>query len=192
VTAGSAPGRRRWVRFRLANLIYGPGRRTRPFTWIGDERIAVGSLPTPQGLPELAAAEGVTHVVNCRASPQMRFSGDLAAERAIFGADHVAVAPMWDHGRAQPPELWAEAAEFAAAALDDPGARVLIHCQRGRRRSILVAYAVLRLRGRSPEDAARLLLDHRVEAHLVPAYRRSVEDWLAERARDAPPAAGGA
>jgi len=99
---------------------------------------------------------------------------------------------VFQNPNAKPPELWAEAAEFAAAALDDPDARVLIHCQRGRRRSVLVAYAVLRLRGRSPEDAARLLLDHRVEAHLVPAYRRSVEDWLAERARDAPPSGGSA
>src|SRR5262249_61718734 len=147
------------------------------------------SVPTPRGRPELAAAEGVTHVVNCRAGPQTRFSGDLAAERAIFGADHVAVAPMWDHGRAQPPELWAEAAEFAAAALDDPDARVLIHCQRGRRRSVLVAYAVLRLRGYPPEDAARLVLDHRAEAHLVPSYRRSGADALrAPAPRHAPPA----
>jgi hypothetical protein len=45
-----------------------------------------------------------------------------------------------------------------------------------------VAYATLRLRGRSPEDAARLILSHRREAHLVPAYRASVEEWLAERA----------
>ena len=62
---------------------------------------------------------------------------------------------------------------------DDPNARVLIHCQRGRRRSLFVAYAVLRLRGRSPEVAARDLLTHRHEARLVPTYRKAVEEWLA-------------
>ena len=113
--------------------------------------------------------------------PQTMFSGDLDMERAIFGPDHVAHASMWDHGRPQSPEAWAEAAEFAAAALNDPAAQVLIHCQRGRRRSVLVAYATLRLRGHTPEDAARLILSHRKEAHLVPGYRASVEDWLRHR-----------
>ena len=165
----------------MANRVYGPGTKTAPWTWIGDERIAVGSLPTPDSLPRLANHEGVTHVVNCRAAPQTAFSGDLDMERAIFGANHVAHAAMWDHGRPQDPDSWAHAAEFAAAALDDPNAKVLIHCQRGRRRSVLVAYATLRLRGHSPEDAARLILTFRKEAHLVPTYRANVEDWLRSR-----------
>ncbi len=172
----------RAARFRLADRVYGPGTRVSPFTWIGDERIAVGAIPTPESLLALANQEGVTHVVNCRAVAQVRFSGDRDMERAIFGPGNVAHAPMWDHGRPQSPDAWAAAAAFAAEALDDPTAKVLIHCQRGRRRSVLVAYATLRLRGHSPEDAARLLLTFRKEAHLVPAYRKSVEDWLDGRA----------
>ena len=172
----------RAARFRLVNRFYGPGTKTTPWTFVDDERIAIGNIPTPESLLELADKEGITHVVNCRARVQTALSGDKDMERAIFGADHVAHAPMWDHGRTQPPEAWAEAAEFAAEALNDPAAKVLIHCQRGRRRSVLVAYATLRLRGHTAEDAARLILSHRKEAHLVPAYRKSVEDWLAERA----------
>lgn len=171
----------RAARFRLADRVYGPGTRVTPWTWIGDERIAIGSLPTPVSLPQLANEQGITHVVNCRASAQTRFSGDMDMQRAMFGIDRVVHAPMWDHGRPQSPDAWAAAAEFAAEALSDPNARVLIHCQRGRRRSVLVAYATLRLRGHSPEDAARLILTHRKEAHLVPAYRASVEEWLAGR-----------
>lgn len=122
---------------------------------------------------------GVTHVVNCRAQLQTRISHDLWAERQVFGADRVAHAPMWDRGRPQPARLWAPAARFAVAALDeDPHAGVLIHCQQGRRRSAMVAYAVLRLRGHDPADAARLVLESRAPATLVPAYRASVEDWL--------------
>jgi len=179
--ASMLPNGWRALRFRLTGKVYGPGTRTAPWTWIGDERIAVGSLPTPESLPQLANREGVTHVVNCRARAQAAFSGDLDMERAMFGPDRVAHAPMWDHGRPQSSEAWAEAARFAAEALEDPNAKVLIHCQRGRRRSVLVAYAVLRLRGHGPEDAARLLLFHRKEAHLVPAYRKSVERWLEDR-----------
>lgn len=126
-------------------------------------------------LPEL----GITHVVNCRAQLQTRLSQDLWAERKVFGADHVAHAPMWDHGRPQPASVWAPAARFGAAALDDPDAGVLVHCQQGRRRSAMVAYAILRLRGHDPGTAERLVLDHRSPASIVPAYRESVERWLA-------------
>lgn len=184
MTSHSLPPGWRSRRFRVADRLYGPGTRTRPWTWIGDTRIAVGSLPTPSSLFVLRDEEGVTDVVNCRAEAQVRVSGDRDMEQAIFGREHVAHAPMWDHGRPQDADAWGSAAEFAARALEDPEARVLVHCQRGRRRSVLVAYATLRLRGYSPDEAARLLNLHRREAHLVPAYRKSVEDWLATRRVD--------
>lgn len=150
-------------------------------TWIGDERIAIGSLPDRE-LLDRARAEGITHVVNCRARLQARVSQDLWATRRLFGAERVVHAPMWDSGRPQSPENWADGALFAAAALDsDPEAKVLIHCQQGRRRSAMVAYATLRLRGRTPEAAAAAILDHRLVAQVVPEYRASVERWLAER-----------
>jgi protein-tyrosine phosphatase len=161
--------------------LYGSEPYTSRLTWLGDERIAVGAVPTTASVLELPAL-GVTHVVNCRARTQTTISRDLVVERALFGRSRVITAPMWDHGRPQPPRLWSRAAHFAARALDDdPEARVLIHCHQGRRRSVLVAYAVLRLRGRTPDEAARVILDHRREATLVPAYRTSVEDWLAAR-----------
>jgi hypothetical protein len=47
----------------------------------------------------------------------------------------------------------------------------------------MVAYAVLRLRGHDPAEAARLVLESRAPARLVPAYRASVEDWLASLER---------
>jgi protein-tyrosine phosphatase len=87
---------------------------------------------------------------------------------------------MQDHGRRQRPETWAAAAGFAARVLDDqPQAGVLIHCTAGRRRSAMVAYAVLRLRGHDRTQAAALVLRYRPQAQLVPAYVRSVERWLA-------------
>ena len=114
----------------------------------------------------------------------MRWSGDLAAERAAFGPGRVAHAPMQDHGLRQRPAVWAAAACFAARALEDqPQAGVLIHCTAGRRRSAMLAYAVLRLRGHDRTRAAALVLGYRIEAVLVPAYVRSVERWLATTAR---------
>jgi protein-tyrosine phosphatase len=86
---------------------------------------------------------------------------------------------MWDTGWRQHPRRWSGAARFVARTLDeDAGARVLIHCKAGVHRSVLVAYAALRLRHHSAQDAARLISRHRVEAELLPAYRASVDDWI--------------
>jgi protein-tyrosine phosphatase len=151
-------------------------------SWIGKERIAVGRHPTAESMP-LLAREGITHVVNCCARVQTWLARDLAIERRVFGQSHVIRAPMWDLGRTQPPRLWSPAVRFAIEALDEaPTARVLIHCRAGRRRSVLVTYAVLRLRGYPPDDAAALILSHRPIAQMVPAYRDSVENWLASGA----------
>ena len=147
-------------------------------SWIGDERIAISGVPSARMLAGLAG-QGVTHVVNCRPQALVRWSGDLAAERTAFGPERVAHAPMADHGLRQPPAAWAPAARFAAQVLaDQPQAGVLIHCTAGRRRSAMLAYAVLRLRGHDRAQAAALVLRYRTEAMLVPAYLRSVEQWL--------------
>jgi len=159
--------------------VYRPDRAAAWLSWLGDERVAIGNLPTWETMPRLVPL-GVTHVVNCRAPVQVMMSQDLGAERDLFGRDRVAYAPMWDFGQAQPPRRWAAAVRFATDALDaDPAARVFIHCHQGRRRSVLIAYAVLRLRGYGVDDATTLIASHRSEAELVPAYTKSVESWLA-------------
>ena len=163
---------------RHSTRFYGPNRRNSWLSWIGNERLAVGSLPTGSTLP-LLRAEGITHVINCRSTTQTWLSQDLAAERAVFGATRVVHAPMWDFGQPQHPRLWSSAARYVADVLtEEPAAGVLIHCHQGRRRSILLTYAVLRLRGHDPEEAANLIATHRTEAVLVRAYARSVERWL--------------
>jgi protein-tyrosine phosphatase len=152
-------------------------------SWIGDERIAISAVP-PAWMVARLAEQGVTHVINCRARTQVRWSGELASERAAFGPGQVAHAPMQDHGLRQRPALWAAAACFAARVLDDePQAGVLIHCTAGRRRSPMLAYAVLRLRGHDRSQATALVLRYRPEAQLVPAYAYSVERWLATAPR---------
>lgn len=166
---------------RISTRLYGPLPSVRGFDWIGDERIAIGAVPTGVAIRAVVEAR-ITHIVNTRARLQTLVSQDLWVERALLGRERVAHAPMWDHGRRQPPELWSHAALFAAEALGaDDDNRVLIHCQQGRRRSVMVAYAVLRLRGHEPEAAADLIRRHRAPARLIPTYRESVEAWLAGR-----------
>jgi protein-tyrosine phosphatase len=92
---------------------------------------------------------------------------------------------LQDHGLRQRPAVWAAAACFAARVLNDqPQAGVLIHCSAGRRRSAMLAYAVLRLRGHDRTRAAALVLRYRPQAQLVPAYVHSVERWLAAASTD--------
>jgi protein-tyrosine phosphatase len=161
----------------------GPDAASAALNWIGDERIAISGMPSARTVAGLAE-QGVTHVVNCRTRAQVRWSGDLAAERAVFGRGRVTHAAMQDHGLRQRPAAWAAAACFAARVLEEqPQAGVLIHCSAGRRRSPMLAYAVLRLRGHDRTRAAALVLSYRTEAELVPAYLRSVERWLATAAR---------
>ena len=98
-----------------------------------------------------------------------------------FEIEHAA---MQDHRRRQRPATWAAAARFAARVLDnEPDAKVLIHCTAGMHRSVMVTYAVLRLRGHDRDEAARLVLRYRPRAELLPAYVRSVERWLATAGR---------
>lgn len=163
---------------RVSTRLYGPKPAMAGLTWIGEERIAVGSVPTGASIARLTE-QGVTHIVNCRSKGQVSLTQELTLERTILGPDRVAHAPMRDLGRRQHPKRWAAAARFAVLALEDPRARVLIHCHQGRRRSVMLAYAVLRMRGHTPDEAARLILDHRIGAILVPAYVDSVERWLA-------------
>jgi protein-tyrosine phosphatase len=172
--------RARWPRPRV---VPGPDAAGPALSWIGDEHIAISGVPSARTVACLAE-QGVTHVVNCRPRVQVRRFGDLAAERAALGAGRVVHAPMQDHGLRQRPAVWAAAACFAARVLaDQPQAGVLIHCTAGRRRSAMLAYAVLRLRGHDRTQAAALVLSYRTEAQLVPAYVRSVERWLATAAR---------
>ena len=64
--------------------------------------------------------------------------------------------------------MWAAAACFAARVLEDqPQAGVLIHCTAGKRRSAMLAYAVLRLRRHDRTRAAALVLRYRTEAQLT-------------------------
>jgi protein-tyrosine phosphatase len=163
---------------RYSTLLYGPDPANTPLSWIGDQRIAIGSMPTGVTLPTLAES-GITHIVNCRSTAQTWISQDLAAERAVLGSSRVVHAPMWDSGDRQPPYLWSTAVLFAVNVLSgDPTARVLIHCHQGRSRSVMLTYAVLRLRGHGPDQATQLISRHRVEARFVDAYVTSVEEWI--------------
>ena len=85
-------GWRAWAH-RLSSRLYGPDPASARLSWIGAERIAVGVMPTAENIGTLEA-EGVTHVVNCRATWETLVSQELAIERRLFGRSRVVHAPM--------------------------------------------------------------------------------------------------
>jgi hypothetical protein len=162
----------------------GPDAGGAALSWIGHERIAISGVPSAQAVSRLAE-QGVTHVVNCAgagAGAVVRGSGGRTGglrPRASGARAHAGSRPA-AKGRGV-----GRAARFAARVVDDqPQAGVLIHCGAGRRRSVMLAYAVLRLRGQDRTQAAALVLRYRTGAQFVPAYVRSVERWLATAAGD--------
>lgn len=176
----------------VSTRIYGPRHGLSGLNFVPGERVAIGAMPVGGEILRLPD-HGITHLVVCRARPQRTFSQDYWAAQQVLGRDNVAAAGMWDTGRPKDPGQWADAALFAAQVLQaDPDARVLVHCQQGRRRSVMVAYATLRLLGHSESDAARGVIEARPMGRLVPAYRSSIERWLNSRvpaAVDGPPGA---
>jgi hypothetical protein len=64
-----------------------------------------------------------------------------------------------DHGRRQRPAGWAAAVSCAVRVLEEQSqAGVLMYCTAGRRRSAMLVFAVLRLRGHDQTAAAELAL----------------------------------
>lgn len=118
------------------------------------DRIAIGGdLDTD--VPEVAVEQlaglidsGITHLVDCRREWD---DLDFVAERAPQieylhnGTD--------DDGTQQPDWFFDRGVDFARAALEQPDARVLLHCHMGINRGPSLGYAVMIDQGEDPIDA---------------------------------------
>ena len=75
-------------------------------------------------------------------------------------------APTADDGTTKDGSWFAPAVDLALKALEDPTAKILVHCWLGVRRGPSMVYAILRARGHSPEEAAAMVLAVRPSAEL--------------------------
>jgi protein-tyrosine phosphatase len=141
-------------------------------TWITD-RIAVGGgIWVESKMAEVVSA-GVTHIIDM----QIEFDDTPLAER-----HEVAVLwnPVDDDFQPKPPEVFERGVKFALEALEDPDAKVFIHCAAGVHRAPMMALAVMRALGWSLEDAKRLILEKRYVVDFADVYVRSVEQFVKE------------
>ena len=142
-------------------------------TWV-TERIGVGGgIWTAENMAAVARA-GVTHIIDM----QIEFDDTPLGERHGIA---VCWNPVDDDFEPKPSAIFARGVDFALAALEEDGTKLLVHCAAGVHRAPMMTLALLGVMGWSLEDAMRLVEARRPVADFAEVYVRSVEDFLQGR-----------
>jgi protein-tyrosine phosphatase len=139
-------------------------------SWLSD-RVAVGGGIWNEANMIAVVRAGITHIIN------MQIEFDDTPLAAPYGIE-VLWNPTDDDFERKPRALFQYGVEFALAALENPEAKVFIHCAAGVHRAPMMALAVLRALGFSAEDAVALIRARRPVADLADVYVQSVEDFI--------------
>ena len=141
-------------------------------SWITPRLALGGGIWTAENMATLAR-HGITHIIDM----QIEF------DDTELGAAH-GIAVLWnpadDDFQLKPADLFQRGVEFAFAALEQPEARVYIHCAAGVHRAPMMTLAILRAQGHSLADAAELLVSRRPVVDLADVYVQSVENFMRE------------
>jgi protein-tyrosine phosphatase len=139
-------------------------------TWVTN-RIAVGGgIWHDRNMIEVVR-EGITHIIDM----QIEFDDSRLAEP--YGVK-VLWNPTDDDFRPKPALLLKRGVEFALEALEEPDAKVFVHCAAGVHRAPMMALAVLRAQGWSLEDAVSTIEEKRDVVDFAEVYVRSVEEFI--------------
>jgi len=147
-------------------------------SWV-TERIALGgAIWNARNMEELVQA-GVTHVLNM----QIEFDDRPLAEP--FGIQ-VLWNPTDDDFLPKPPELLKRGVEFALAAMEDPEARLYVHCAAGVHRAPMMTLAVLCAMEWKIDAAMVLIETRRPVVDFADVYVGSVRRFLESRVESEP------
>jgi len=147
-------------------------------TWV-TERIGLGGgIWNARNMEELAQS-GVTHVLNM----QIEFDDRPLAE--VHGVQ-VLWNPTDDDFLPKSKELLKRGVDFALEALDDPEARLYVHCAAGVHRAPMMTLAVLCAMGWEMEAAMALIETRRPAADFADVYVESVRRFLEPRVESEP------
>ena len=147
----------------------GAGRRM-DMTWVTD-RIAVGGgIWNDEKMIEVVRT-GVTHIVD------MQVEWDDTAIAKPYGVT-VLWNPTDDDFRPKSPELLQRGVDFTLEALENPEAKVFIHCAAGVHRAPMMTLAVLRAMGWPLQDAIEIIETQRPVADFAQVYVESVEEFM--------------
>jgi protein-tyrosine phosphatase len=140
----------------IAHLLHIPLPDKLNMSWITPQ-LAVGGRIHAEDIKELAEA-GVTHVVDTRSE----YSDDAGA----LAKEHIELLYLpTDDMRPLTIEQMLQGAQWVQERMEQ-GGRVLIHCEHGVGRSVLLTSAVLVYGGMNAQDALQLVLQKRWQAAL--------------------------
>ena len=142
-------------------------------TWV-TERVALGGgIWNARNMEELARA-GVTHVLNMQIEFDDRPLAEPYGVRVLWN-------PTDDDFLPKPAELLKRGVDFALEALDDPEARLYIHCAAGVHRAPMMTLAVLCATDWEVEAAMVLIETRRPVVDFAEVYMESVRRFLESR-----------
>ncbi len=139
-------------------------------TWV-TEQIAVGGGIWNEKNMINVVGSGITHIIDM----QIEFDDTRLAEP--YGV-RVLWNPTDDDFQPKPPELFQRGVDFALEALEDPEAKLFIHCAAGVHRAPMMALAVLRAQGWSLLDAVKEIEDKRDVVDFADVYVLSVQEFM--------------
>ncbi len=142
-------------------------------SWITD-RIALGGGVWNESNMEDLARAGVTHVLNM----QVEFD-----DRPLAESHGICVLwnPTNDDFLPKPVELLKRGVDFALEALDDPEARLYVHCAAGVHRAPMMTLAVLCALNWQIDTAITLIEARRPVVDFADVYVESVRRYLMSR-----------
>jgi protein-tyrosine phosphatase len=139
-------------------------------TWITD-RIAVGGgIWNDENMAEVVRL-GVTHIIDMQIEFDDRPLARNYPVKVLFN-------PTDDDFLPKPPQLFQAGVEFALEALEDPRARLYIHCAAGVHRAPMMTLAVLRVLGWSLTNAIEVIMQRRYVVDFADVYVQSVEEFI--------------
>ena len=146
-------------------------------TWVTDRIALGGGIWNARNMEELAQSS-VTHIIDM----QIEFDDRPLAEpwgiRVLWNATDDDFLP-------KPPELLKRGVDFALEALDDPQARLYIHCAAGVHRAPMMTLAVLCALEWGIDDGMRLIESRRPVADFADVYVESVRRFVEARLESA-------
>jgi len=146
-------------------------------SWVTD-RIALGGAIWNAGNMEEVAGSGVTHIIDMQIEFDDRPLARPWGIRVLWnGTD--------DDFLPKPPELLKRGVDFALEALDDPRARLYIHCAAGVHRAPMMTLAVLCALEWTMDDAMRLIEERRPVVDFADVYVESVRRFVEARLESA-------
>jgi len=146
-------------------------------TWI-TERIALGGGIWNAQNMETLAQSGITHIVDM----QIEFD-----DRPL--AEPLGIKVLWnptdDDFLPKPAGLLKSGVDFALEALEDPRARVYVHCAAGVHRAPMMTLAILCALNWQIDQAMHLIESRRPEVDFADVYVESVRRFLESRVESA-------